>query len=88
MQTSKLSLITLHHLFYSKLSAHWATMENRKFIVVPLNILPSEETEGPARVDAVDKKKQEIRDRILKKTNWEVSQDPEQWNCLDLWDPI
>lgn len=82
MQTSKLSLITLHHLFYSQLSAHWATMENRKFIVVPLNILPSEETEGPARVDAVDKEKQEIRDRILKKTNWEVSQDPKAMELL------
>lgn len=61
--------------FYSQLSAHWAPMENKKFIVVPLNTPPSEETEGPVRADALDKEKQEIRDRILKRTNWEVSQD-------------
>ena len=56
-----------------KLSAEWAAMSTKEdtFIVVPLNMLPSELKEGSTSED-VEAEKQKIRDRILSKSNAEI----------------
>ncbi|KAL8803494.1 MAG: hypothetical protein Q9200_006185 [Gallowayella weberi] len=64
-----------------ELSAHWAAMSTKSssFICVPLNLLPSERkamedpnTTEESCAEAVEKEKQKIRDRILKKSNQEI----------------
>ena len=57
----------------SRLSAEWAAMSTKDdtFTVVPLNMLPSELKEGSTNED-VEKQKQEIRDRVLTKSNEEI----------------
>ena len=56
-----------------KLSAEWAAMSTKDdtFIVVPLNMLPSELKEGSTTED-VEAEKEKIRDRILSKSNEEI----------------
>ncbi|KAL8801326.1 MAG: hypothetical protein Q9182_004532 [Xanthomendoza sp. 2 TL-2023] len=65
----------------SRLSAHWAAMSTKSssFICVPLNLLPSERkamedpnTTEESYAEALEKEKQKIRDRILKKSNQEI----------------
>lgn len=56
-------------------------MDNKDFVVVPFNMLPSEEAKG-STPEKVEKEKQAIRDLILHKNNWEVSQNPKAMKLL------
>ena len=63
----------LANMAFLKLSAEWAAMSTRDdpFIVVPLNMLPSELKKGSTTED-VEAEKQKIRDRILLQSNEEI----------------
>lgn len=62
----------------SRLSAEWAAMSEKgdNFVVVPLNELPSELKEG-STAEEVEEERQKIRDRILQKTNEEITNEDE-----------
>ena len=64
---------TIANVTFLKLSAEWAAMSTKDdaFIVVPLNMLPSELKSG-STTEEVEAEKKKIRDRILCKSNEEI----------------
>lgn len=81
---STVQLASLANYTFTQFSSHWAAMSDDKtdFIVVPMNLLPSE-LDPNSTSDKVKAEKQFIRDRILSKENYELVEDQDAMTLLN-----